>query len=197
MTCHFRFAGQYEDEESGLFYNRHRYYESDTGQYLSPDPLNLSGGFNPYSYVHDPVNWIDSLGLSNSGILDKAMQGQVGDRLSAHHVIPVEVWKENQVFLDKIGIGRQMNSASNGIHIPGSESAMKADVGKGMKVFHSSNHNNYSDEVRGKIRDIRNQYSNNSINEREARDAIRKLQMDMKNKIWSGQVSTTKCGRVN
>ncbi|MCC8376554.1 hypothetical protein CKY10_03860 [Photorhabdus sp. HUG-39] len=59
-----RFAGQYEDEESGLFYNRHRYYESDTGQYLSPDPLNLSGGFNPYSYVHDPVNWIDPLGLA-------------------------------------------------------------------------------------------------------------------------------------
>ncbi|MCC8376683.1 hypothetical protein CKY10_23125 [Photorhabdus sp. HUG-39] len=74
---------------------------------------------------------------------------------------------------------------------------MKADIGKGMKVFHRSNHNNYSDEVRGRIRDIRNQYSNNSINEREARDAIRKLQMDIKNKIWSGQVSTTKCVRVN
>ncbi len=59
-----RSCGQYEDKESGLFYNRHRYYESDTGQYLSPDPLNLSGGFNPYSYVHNPVNWIDPLGLT-------------------------------------------------------------------------------------------------------------------------------------
>uniref|UniRef100_UPI0023ED77F6 RHS repeat-associated core domain-containing protein n=1 Tax=Photorhabdus aegyptia TaxID=2805098 RepID=UPI0023ED77F6 len=64
LTCHLRFCGQYEDEESGLFYNRHRYYESDTGQYLSPDPLNLSGGINPYGYVHDPVNWIDPLGLT-------------------------------------------------------------------------------------------------------------------------------------
>ncbi|MGV7963181.1 hypothetical protein QPK13_19455 [Photorhabdus tasmaniensis] len=26
-----RFVGQYEDTESGLFYNRHRYYESETG----------------------------------------------------------------------------------------------------------------------------------------------------------------------
>ncbi|WP_269468747.1 RHS repeat-associated core domain-containing protein [Photorhabdus akhurstii] len=64
LTCHLRFCGQYEDEESGLFYNRHRYYDRETGQYLSTDPLNLSGGFNPYGYVHDPVNWIDPLGLA-------------------------------------------------------------------------------------------------------------------------------------
>ncbi|MCT8350040.1 PAAR domain-containing protein, partial [Photorhabdus temperata] len=35
LTCNLRFCGQYEDEESGLFYNRHRYYERETGQYLS------------------------------------------------------------------------------------------------------------------------------------------------------------------
>ncbi|MDS0790469.1 RHS domain-containing protein, partial [Proteus vulgaris] len=33
--CHFRFAGQYEDKESGLYYNRFRYYDKDTGQYIS------------------------------------------------------------------------------------------------------------------------------------------------------------------
>ncbi len=64
LTCNLRFVGQYEDTESGLFYNRHRYYDRETGQYLSTDPLNLSGGFNPYGYVHDPVNWIDPLGLA-------------------------------------------------------------------------------------------------------------------------------------
>ncbi|EQB97971.1 hypothetical protein B738_27767 [Photorhabdus temperata subsp. temperata M1021] len=68
MTCNLRFAGQYEDPESGLFYNRHRYYDRETGQYLSPDPLNLSGGINPYSYVHDPVNWIDPFGLAGCPI---------------------------------------------------------------------------------------------------------------------------------
>ncbi|MEZ2793493.1 RHS repeat-associated core domain-containing protein, partial [Proteus terrae] len=46
--CHFRFAGQYEDKESGLYYNRFRYYDKDTGQYISPDPIGLLGGFNPY-----------------------------------------------------------------------------------------------------------------------------------------------------
>jgi RHS repeat-associated protein len=63
ITCNLRFAGQYADEESGLHYNRHRYYDSDTGQYLSPDPIGLLGGVNPYGYVHNPMGWVDPLGL--------------------------------------------------------------------------------------------------------------------------------------
>ncbi|MGO2105146.1 MAG: RHS repeat domain-containing protein [Proteus vulgaris] len=63
--CHFRFAGQYEDKESGLYYNRFRYYDKDTGQYISPDPIGLLGGFNPYGYVHCPIGWVDPLGLSS------------------------------------------------------------------------------------------------------------------------------------
>ncbi|UDN35147.1 RHS repeat-associated core domain-containing protein [Proteus sp. NMG38-2] len=62
--CHFRFAGQYEDKESGLYYNRFRYYDKDTGQYISPDPIGLLGGFNPYGYVYCPTGWVDPLGLS-------------------------------------------------------------------------------------------------------------------------------------
>ncbi|TDB42698.1 RHS repeat domain-containing protein, partial [Photorhabdus khanii] len=64
VSCNLRFCGQYEDEESGLFYNRFRYYSPETGQYLSPDPLGLAGGVNPYGYVHDPVSFVDPLGLS-------------------------------------------------------------------------------------------------------------------------------------
>nr|WP_227743584.1 RHS repeat-associated core domain-containing protein [Hafnia paralvei] len=58
-----RFSGQYADEESGLYYNRHRYYDGDTGLYLSPDPIGLGGGVNPYSYVKNPLKWVDPLGL--------------------------------------------------------------------------------------------------------------------------------------
>ena len=64
VDCHLRFAGQYADEESGLHYNRHRYYDSETGQYLSPDPIGLLGGVNPYGYVHNPLGWVDPLGLA-------------------------------------------------------------------------------------------------------------------------------------
>lgn len=68
--CHFRFAGQYEDAETGLYYNRFRYYDKDTGQYITPDPIGLEGGFNPYGYVHCPVGWVDPFGLSGTSKLN-------------------------------------------------------------------------------------------------------------------------------
>ncbi|WP_275371143.1 RHS repeat-associated core domain-containing protein [Xenorhabdus bovienii] len=63
VSCNLRFAGQYEDEENGLYYNRFRYYDRDTGQYLTPDPIGLLGGVNPYGYVHNPTGWVDPFGL--------------------------------------------------------------------------------------------------------------------------------------
>ncbi|WP_379555473.1 RHS repeat-associated core domain-containing protein, partial [Pseudomonas sp. MD332_8] len=60
-----RFQGQYFDEESGLHYNRHRYYNPDTGRYLTPDPVKLAGGINGYRYVPNPTGWVDPLGLNS------------------------------------------------------------------------------------------------------------------------------------
>ena len=59
-----RFQGQYFDHESGLHYNRHRYYNPDIGRYLTPDPVKLAGGINAYQYVPNPIGWIDPLGLN-------------------------------------------------------------------------------------------------------------------------------------
>jgi len=58
-----RFQGQYFDEETGLHYNRHRYYNPDTGQFISQDPIGLLGGVNNYQYAPNPLGWIDPLGL--------------------------------------------------------------------------------------------------------------------------------------
>ncbi|WP_233445753.1 RHS repeat domain-containing protein [Providencia stuartii] len=69
IDCHFRFAGQFEDNETGLYYNRFRYYDKGSGQYISPDPIGLLGGFNPYGYVHDPVGFIDPFGLAKEPII--------------------------------------------------------------------------------------------------------------------------------
>ncbi|VVM99668.1 hypothetical protein PS662_03279 [Pseudomonas fluorescens] len=59
-----RFQGQYFDAESGLHYNRHRYYQPDVGRYLTPDPSGLAGGLNQYRYTLSPTGWVDPLGLS-------------------------------------------------------------------------------------------------------------------------------------
>jgi len=42
ITNNFRFPGQYWDEETGLNYNWHRYYEPTIGRYLTPDPAHLA-----------------------------------------------------------------------------------------------------------------------------------------------------------
>jgi RHS repeat-associated protein len=60
-----RFQGQYFDAESGLHYNRHRYYQPDTGRYLTPDPVKLAGGLNAYRYTPNPTGWVDPLGLND------------------------------------------------------------------------------------------------------------------------------------
>ena len=63
--CPFRFQGQYEDEETGLYYNRFRFYDSSIGNYISQDPIGLTGN-NPtlYAYVKNINNWTDVLGLA-------------------------------------------------------------------------------------------------------------------------------------
>ncbi|WP_299181599.1 RHS repeat-associated core domain-containing protein [uncultured Aquimarina sp.] len=66
--CPFRYPGQYEDIETGLYYNRFRYYSADEGVYLSQDPMGLKGGNkNHYSYVRDTNSWIDIFGLAEQG----------------------------------------------------------------------------------------------------------------------------------
>jgi len=62
--CPWRFAGQYRDTETGLHYNRHRYYDADAGQYISRDPLGLRAGLRVYGYVADAGVQSDPLGLS-------------------------------------------------------------------------------------------------------------------------------------
>jgi RHS repeat-associated protein len=60
----FRFQGQWYDDETGLHYNRFRYYDPETGRYLSPDPIRLAGGMSAYAYTGNPLTWVDPLGLS-------------------------------------------------------------------------------------------------------------------------------------
>ncbi|WP_018693037.1 RHS repeat-associated core domain-containing protein [Algicola sagamiensis] len=69
-----RFAGQYADEETGLHYNRYRYYSPKQQRFISPDPLGILGGIHPYQYAPNPVNWVDPLGLLCKEGLEKLGQ---------------------------------------------------------------------------------------------------------------------------
>ena len=57
-----RMQGQYDDRETGLYYNTFRYYDADTGRFTTHDPIGLRGGMNLYQYAPNPMSWIDPWG---------------------------------------------------------------------------------------------------------------------------------------
>ncbi|WP_162903133.1 RHS repeat-associated core domain-containing protein [Taibaiella koreensis] len=112
----FRYQGQYEDEETGLYYNRFRYYDCHTGTYISPDPIGLAGN-NPtfYSYTHDPNIFFDPFGLTT-------FQKRLGDY--------GENWAKQQ--LSNNGKYKQVfhvqNASNNGIDLVGLRHDGKFDI---------------------------------------------------------------------
>ena len=58
-----KLQGQSLDTETGLHYNRFRYYDSDVGMFISRDPIGLLGGNNVFQYAPNPIGWIDPWGL--------------------------------------------------------------------------------------------------------------------------------------
>ena len=131
--CPFRFQGQYEDAETGLYYNRFRYYDANWGGYISQDPIGLLGG-NPtyYSYVYDNNSLTDILGLSctkelkknmrkaqkeleKKGITNRAWHKEKGS--AAHHIVAGDDIRAQQArdILKHYNI--DINSAENGIYL--------------------------------------------------------------------------------
>ena len=119
----FRQLGQYEDDETRLYYNRFRYYDPRIGNYICQDPIRL-GGNNPtlYGYVGD-CNWdIDIFGLSDSSKLGAALGPAPGVNHDAHHIVManstdsrmVSLRNQMENFTPPIG----KNSKENGIWLP-------------------------------------------------------------------------------
>ena len=104
----FKYQGQYEDAETGLYYNRFRYYDPNAGSYISQDPIGLAGG-NPtlYACVKDSNNEIDVYGLNVfwSGGVDaqntaRIFAKQKGDTIleMPPHGQALEEWKSSRLF---------------------------------------------------------------------------------------------------
>lgn len=65
LTNPFQFAGRDLDPETGVFYNRYRYYDPTVGRFISEDPSGFDGGINFYPYVNNsPIGSVDPLGLA-------------------------------------------------------------------------------------------------------------------------------------
>jgi len=128
LHCPFVFPGQYEDQESGLHYNRYRYYNPQTAQYLTPDPLGLEGGFTPQSYVYNPNGWIDPLGLAgcnnskNVKEFDVVPYRPTNSPLVNHHGVN-DVWAKNNV---PGYISRKADNPTIALSVPAHKAAHKA-----------------------------------------------------------------------
>jgi RHS repeat-associated protein len=59
-----RYAAREYDSETGLYYNRARYYDAVLRRFVSEDPIGLAGGMNLFAYASDPVSLRDPFGLS-------------------------------------------------------------------------------------------------------------------------------------
>ncbi|MBL1259190.1 MAG: RHS repeat-associated core domain-containing protein [Thiotrichaceae bacterium] len=63
-TNSLAYTGREQDNESGLYYYRARYYDPEVGRFISEDPLGFEAGINFYSYVgNNPLRFNDPMGL--------------------------------------------------------------------------------------------------------------------------------------
>ena len=82
--CHYLYQGQTLDSETGLAYNRFRYYSPEEGIYISQDPIGLDGGAASYGYVVDSNLYVDIWGLSTTCPLDWSTINKKGETRIEH-----------------------------------------------------------------------------------------------------------------
>ena len=63
LEVSLRLAGQFYDSETGLCYNRFRYYSPELGRYIEEDPAGTGGCLNLYAYTTCPLVQFDARGL--------------------------------------------------------------------------------------------------------------------------------------
>ena len=151
-----RFQGQYYDEETGLHYNRFRYFDPDLGMFISRDPIGLMGGSNTFQYAPNPTGWIDPFGLKNyrDKFWDRAGQAN-RDKYQVHHMFPQDLYKKDKVkqILNCHGMGK--DDLNNLIGLPKNEND---NPRKNSPWFgtsqHNSKHDAYSQAVSNAIKRI-------------------------------------------
>ena len=130
-----RFQGQYFDQETGLHYNRFRYYDPIIGRFVHQDPIGLYGEENLYGYGPNPLDWIDPEGLSTHRNRMNKKVGKAPDH-QTHHMIPQEMFRKFPALncIDK-------NHLDNLINLPNTTGQYGGKKGKYFgKSTHNTNH---------------------------------------------------------
>uniref|UniRef100_UPI001ADF075E RHS repeat-associated core domain-containing protein n=1 Tax=Paracidovorax oryzae TaxID=862720 RepID=UPI001ADF075E len=144
-----RFQGQQLDAETGLHYNRFRYYDPLLGQYVTQDPIGLLGGLNKFTYPGNPISWIDPLGLS--GILTIQSSGN-GNPLSGHSWI---TYAPDGGYPTTYGTwGNNPTGQGNGL-FENLEIGRNADATRSMRI-----NDEQEKELMAKIKDYKNRKEN-------------------------------------
>ena len=134
VTVNLRFPGQYWDDESGLHYNWNRYYNPETGRYVSSDPIGLSGGLNTYLYANaHPGMFIDPEGLATAAPMGRIFGSSWGPyATTACGLNPICRWTEISLRAASVcaetaghSIGHWINEQNNA-----SEDKKKAEEGR-------------------------------------------------------------------
>jgi RHS repeat-associated protein len=77
--------------EVDLYYVRNRWYEPQSGRFLSEDPAGLAGGINPYLFVgDDPIDGEDASGLAGACIDQPGIFGHCGGNTTGAELDEVE-----------------------------------------------------------------------------------------------------------
>jgi len=183
----FRFQGQQFDEETGLHYNRFRYYDPGCGRFVSQDPIGLVGSTNIFSYAINPILLVDPFGLS-SAKLDKALGGRKGDCYQAHHLIPEEVMNDPQYksMFDKLkSMGFDPDGAGNGILLPANETLAQQSGLPG----HWSSHDQYTTNIKGDVDTLFRDWKAGKVSDTQLALGTKDIQRRGKNNIETGKVS--------
>ena len=138
-----RFQGQSFDVETGLHYNRFRYFDPDLGMFISRDPIGLLGGFNIFSYAPNPVMWVDPSGLAvyhtNWSKAYNSSKG-VPTNYQVHHIIPQAVASEAK----KLCASFDVHNKDNLIALRNSKNVNLVTKNGYGATIHSGQHRGYN-----------------------------------------------------
>ncbi len=107
----FRFSTKYTDDETGLVYYGHRYYEPDLGRFINRDPIEEDGGLNLYGFVgNDPVNFYDYLGMD---LGPRPNDDHVNEEADPRYPFTwaSEIYQENGAWIRAVDLGNGLSGS--------------------------------------------------------------------------------------